>query len=55
MCIDELHMCHYQAVTSHHSLRWFFFQTDNIPVMSGYAPNNYASCIDLMIPKKQRL
>ena len=47
------HQCmgHYKAVFKDKYLSWFFFQRADIPEMTGYFPNRYRDCIDLMITK----
>ena len=46
------HVGHYKAVMKDDYLSWFFFQRSDIPMISGYSPERYRECIDLMILKR---
>ena len=39
-CTYRQHVGHYQVITRHNALSWFFFQRGEISSLSGYPPKN---------------
>ena len=51
-CTHHQHMGNYKAIFKDKHLSWFFFQSADIPDMTGYSPARHRKCIDLVIIKK---
>ena len=54
-CTYREHIGQFKAIMRNDFFSWMFFQCSEIPESSGYSPNRYRECTDLMVLKKAQV